>query len=278
MFHPPVFVFLLCLPTVLSVPSVYSKVSESPDAKRVVEVRIYINETRDGKQVLGNTTICSGVLLAEDIVATAAHCRHPDWPLAKYFVRLGEQEVPVASYYGKTPTLEECNDNALLILEKNITVQTASPLYVYCGEVSDLEDCAGYGYGLTEHNAKSREVREAHYTVRKRQQSDEYGTNSCLMASYHSKAKMCYGDSGGPTICKFQGLSTLVGVSSQIQAYVDGTSPKINTVEEAVSFCKLSSDLLLAKSVNMIRLLNEIPGGDRKYILNRIKTMHCYVK
>ncbi|CAD5230250.1 unnamed protein product [Bursaphelenchus xylophilus] len=249
MFHPFGFAFLLCVPTVLSVPWLYSKVSESPDAERVVEVRVHVNATRNGKQVFGNATICSGVLLAEDIVATASHCRLSEW-------------------------YKECDDNALLILEKNITVQTASPLYVYCGAVSDLKDCVGYGYGLTEHNAKSREVREAHYTVR-RPPSNAYGSESCLIASYHSKAKMCNGDSGGPTICKFHGLSMLAGVGSQIYARVEGTAPEVKTVEQEVSFCKLTSAFLMTRTANMIRLLKEIPGGDRKYIMNRIHAWNC---
>ncbi|CAD5232421.1 unnamed protein product [Bursaphelenchus xylophilus] len=254
----------------LSARSIDSQVSKSVDAKRVVEIYPLKNDTTQGKHP------CSGVLLAGDIVATASHC-FLDFFLQRgqrYYVKLGDQESLAARLYYQNYA-QPCRDTGILILEKNLTTPSV-PLYVRCGAEWRAGNCTGYGYGLTEHNTSSTEVREVPYKVENSTQ-DELKHDTCSVASYLTKAKPCFGDSGGPTICNVDGKSVFVGVLSR------GLPPanrkkEMEKTKDPLAQCKICVAAGLANTNALMLLLKEIPKDDREYIFSRIKHLNCNVE
>ncbi|CAD5232615.1 unnamed protein product [Bursaphelenchus xylophilus] len=254
------FLFLaLSLPALAHSRSVYSNVSTSVEAKRVVKLEVRLDKKR--------VSHCSGVLLSERVVATAAHCLHRKLKEPSSFtVQLGDQKAHAAKLFVHEGFDGEggCTDVGIMILEEDIALPS-EPLYVGCGLKWLSGKCNAYGYGLTEDNVLSPDVREVNYKVTE-SKIKGHEKPTCFTGTYPSRSKLCRGDSGGPTICRVAGKSVFVAVTSL------GITKDL---PDRLSRCKVSRASVLANVQAFIELLQQIPEEDRKFVKEYVNALDC---
>ena len=162
--------------------------------------------------LLGDTVVCSGVLIADDVVLTAAHCLSPS-PTAVFFgtgPQLGGETVAVAEARPHPRYLEATLDNDIgALLLAGPPPLDAQPARLVPNDRAQLDPgqmlrLVGFGDGSASGLLALKQTGHARVTT-----SDE-------TAFYHeaAPAQTCHGDSGGPAFVEIDGLEYVVGIAS----------------------------------------------------------------
>ncbi|XP_008298735.1 granzyme B(G,H)-like [Stegastes partitus] len=170
--------------------------------------------------------VCGGMLIREDFVLTAAHCKQPEAMtvvLGAHDVTKEEksqQKIQVAKYHPHRGfTGEHDYDIMLLELKQNATLNKYVKLIGLPkkdGKTPANINCAVAGWGWTERNKNPSNVLKE--TTEKIQFSSEckniwqeyFNPNNMICTKFSKKTGgVCKGDSGGPLICnsKPQGIT-----------------------------------------------------------------------
>jgi V8-like Glu-specific endopeptidase len=190
--------------------------------------------------------ICTGSLINEDTVLTAAHCIMDE---GFYFVKVAADtlkepvELLEVNATWQNPRYNEkkiLNDVGLLRLEKPVSTDFVAPPMATTRDlkaISASKNFTIFGWGLNQNKKIATYLRTAslanQMTVAKKSLT-KYGFNSLTMLSagnYLSKEKIyagaCNGDSGGPLVTKISGQLKLVGITSWGLSGCDKKSPTI---------------------------------------------------
>ena len=207
--------------------------------------------------------ICTGSLIREDIVITAAHCT---FDKGFYWVKLGadtlEGDEPFLEVSGtwrdtryskKTIT----NDLGLLKLTRPVTNvrPVAIPTATQLSKISKLTKFKMYGWGLDQNDEVAKFLRAANLDIQdaaaRRAYGSGYKPQTMLASGRYIKAEKlyaggCHGDSGGPLIGIIDGKPMLVGLTSWGSA--EGCDRGKPTIFTRVSYYikDISSGIVLA--------------------------------
>jgi secreted trypsin-like serine protease len=176
--------------------------------------------------------ICSGSLISENKILTAAHC-----VLDKgfYFVTLGARTInsdapllEVESVW-RNPRYSErkiVNDIGVLKLTNPVTNVTPIPLAsnAMTKKINLAKSYTVYGWGIDQNKSPAVYLKTAKLTnqdkiAKSRMSKWGYSTTTMLAAGNYLKneriyAGVCNGDSGGPLVSRIDGVETLIGVTS----------------------------------------------------------------
>jgi secreted trypsin-like serine protease len=195
--------------------------------------------------------ICTGSLIAQDVVLTAAHCIDDD---GYYAVQLQadtlyqDGELQVAAAVWITPRYDKRsiqNDIGLLLLET--PTDGITPVKVakkrQTKKVDALKKFRLYGWGVDQNGKDATFLRYAKIREQKSAalaafSAKHFNTTTTIAAGkYLSRERVysgaCRGDSGGPLIAKIGGVETLVGITSY---GVRSCKAKVPTVFTKVSY------------------------------------------
>ncbi|XP_037644834.1 granzyme B-like [Sebastes umbrosus] len=168
---------------------------------------------------------CGGILIREDFVLTAAHCKDPSLRVVLGAHDIGKKEksqqwIQVAKYHPHPDyTGKYDNDIMLLELKKNATLNRyvkVIGLPKKDGKIPANIKCAVAGWGRTGSNKPASTVlREAtekmQFSFECKNIWGEYFNPAHMLCTKFNKKNggVCQGDSGGPLICnsKPQGLT-----------------------------------------------------------------------
>ena len=176
--------------------------------------------------------ICSGSLISDNKVLTAAHC-----VLDKgfYFVTLGartrDSEAPLLEVESvwRNPRYSErkiVNDIGVLKLTKPVLNVSPIPLASnsMTKKINAAKSYTVYGWGLDQNKSPAVYLKTAKLTnqdkvAKSRLSKWGYSTTTMLAAGNYLKnekiyAGVCNGDSGGPLVSIVDGVETLIGVTS----------------------------------------------------------------
>ncbi|XP_050959722.1 LOW QUALITY PROTEIN: phenoloxidase-activating factor 1-like [Labeo rohita] len=251
-----------------ALPQVYTKISAYlPWIKSITAALVNVNIVND-KEAKPHSRpymvsvqskeqhICSGFLISDRFVMTAAHCRNNSPVLT---VVLGAHNlrnkkensvrIKVDSYYQHPKYTNESfhNDILLLKLEKNAQLNNNIKSISIPTKEGDIEAdsvCSIAGWGLLETKGKqSNHLMETNVTVMNNKECEskwgEEEFSASLMMCVYGEGGSCTGDSGGPLVCG----DTAVGVTS----FGD---PKIcNSPELPEVYTKISAYLPWIKSI-----------------------------
>ncbi|WP_138315907.1 S1 family peptidase [Rhodoluna limnophila] len=175
--------------------------------------------------------LCTGSLIQQDIVLTAAHCI---LDTGFYFVRLQSDTlsssspmIQVSSTW-KNPrytSTKFVNDIGLLMLAKPVLVPTMP--YVKATQsaaLSKVKNFEIYGWGSNQDEQLATYLRKAKLSLQTTAAKKIYGskyfnaTTMIAAGTYIKNERIysggCRGDSGGPLVAKINGIETIVGVTS----------------------------------------------------------------
>ncbi|CAD5220414.1 unnamed protein product [Bursaphelenchus okinawaensis] len=243
--------------------ALFSPISKSSEAKRVVNViTTYSQRSKE---------YCTGTLLSNTLVLTAAHCVHSEnaGQALSIDVRLSTGETRRVKklflhrhYRNEAP----CHDVAILLLDRSAKL-TIGPLNLGCKDEWNSGNCTAYGNGVIENGELSESVREVKFRIDK-PTVEFFSSDQCWETYYTSRAKLCQGDSGGPVLCQTGSKTSIVGVNVQIVSNYDGDSPLI--------ICKLSYGSIISNYRAILELIQQLPSKYRNYILQQFDTTGCF--
>jgi secreted trypsin-like serine protease len=176
--------------------------------------------------------ICSGSLISNNKVLTAAHC-----VLDKgfYFVTLGARTInsdarllEVESVWRNPRYSERKIVNDIGVLKLTNPVLNVSPIPLASNSMTKRIDAAKsytvYGWGLDQNKSPAVYLKTAKLTNQDKVAKSKmikwgYSTTTMLAAGNYLKnekiyAGVCNGDSGGPLVSRIDGVETLIGVTS----------------------------------------------------------------
>ncbi|XP_041857096.1 granzyme B(G,H)-like [Melanotaenia boesemani] len=199
-------------------------------------------------QVRGHHT-CGGILIREDYILTAAHCKEPCLPIT---VVLGaddiskkeksQQSITVAKYYPHPKYYQECGyDIMLLKLESNAKLNKYVKPIGLPGKDAKIPaniKCDVAGWGRTAANGPvSNVLKEATEKIQfnfecKNIWRENFNSQHMICTKFDRKnGGICQGDSGGPLICN----NVLEGITS-FTLEDDCNNPKYPHVFTKISF------------------------------------------
>jgi secreted trypsin-like serine protease len=176
--------------------------------------------------------ICSGSLISENKILTAAHCV---MDTGFYFVTLGArtlnsnaQMLEVESVW-RNPRYSDrklVNDVGVLKLTK--PVYTVAPISLPTAsmntKINKLKSYTVYGWGVDQNRIQAIYLKTAQLTnqdsvAKSRLSKFGYSSTTMLAAGNYLKnekiyAGTCNGDSGGPLVTEINGVETIIGVTS----------------------------------------------------------------
>ncbi|XP_053185103.1 granzyme B-like [Scomber japonicus] len=166
--------------------------------------------------------ICGGILIREDFILTAAHCKKDE----QMTVVLGAHDITkeedsqqrIQVKYHPHPEFNGQFDNDIMLLElkKNATLNKyVKPIGLpkKGGKIPANIECAVAGWGLTGDKSQSPVLREAKEKMQSsskcKNKWGEYFNVDHMICTTFPKGGICQGDSGGPLICntKPQGIT-----------------------------------------------------------------------
>ncbi|KAJ2868061.1 hypothetical protein GGI22_000903, partial [Coemansia erecta] len=200
-------------------------------------------------------SICTGSLIAPNVVLTAAHCTIS--PMGFSYtasqMRVSFSHTPdaldvLSNGYNVTKVEPNSkfdqntlrNDIALLILDSDIPSSVASPVKLYVGEVGAGTQLTAAGYGLTipdDDYSVATQLMEVNLTAATQafcaSRDDAYDPKLYLCTDDNSGRRVCPGDSGGPlSIASGDGYA-LVGITD----FISISSADTNANKTALELC-----------------------------------------
>lgn len=163
----------------------------------------------------GGEIFCSGTLVAERVVLTAAHCVQGKTPTGLEVVfgesgdglRVGVLASVVHPDYVPEPVYD--NDLAMLLLQQSVPVEVAPPVPMATCIAGALDDAELrlVGFGKVAPDDESPPLKRQGWGS-----VDWTGATSFTTGT--APAQACVGDSGGPAFIRFSGREYLAGVVS----------------------------------------------------------------
>lgn len=179
-------------------------------------------------QVQGVLSLCSGSIIAPDLVVTAGHCVGPDKAGMKLMFttdirRPDSKVVNVAGFvrpkdFGRMINGEDMNDIALIRFEGGLPLgYHAAKLLMDEGLLKNGEKVTLAGFGVSNGQAEQKPgaagagvLRKVDVTIAQA----AYGRTEVVMDQTHGHGA-CHGDSGGPAFLKRGANFLLFGVTSR---------------------------------------------------------------
>ena len=182
----------------------------------------------DTVAVLGETGVCTGTLIAPDVVLTAGHCAdiNPLTVIANTtdYAKAGGAKVKVARTVAH-PDWDSTYDVALIILSQPITSVAPRAIGTSCSfrEVAADTQVRLVGFGATDFQgvASNTSLKEAMTAVIDPTCSGGFGCNTSVapggefVAGGTGTADSCFGDSGGPVYLDTSRGPILIGAVSR---------------------------------------------------------------
>ena len=189
--------------------------------------------------------ICSGSLISEDKILTAAHCVMDE---GFYFIKLGantiEDEAPLLEVNAawRNPRYSSkkiVNDIGILKLTNPVThiLPVQLPTNSLTAKINKLKKYTLYGWGLDQNGSEATFLKTAtiaNQDAAAKRSMARYGYSSATMlaaGNYIKSEKIyagaCNGDSGGPLTTMVDGIEVLIGVTSWGMKICDLGRPSI---------------------------------------------------
>ena len=189
--------------------------------------------------------ICSGSLITEDKILTAAHCVLDE---GFYFVKLASNtieddapllEVNAAWRNPRYSAKKIINDIGILKLTKPVTNITpiSLPTTAMSAKINKLKNYTLYGWGIDQNGVdatflKTALIANQDSAAKKSMSKYGYSSTTMLAAGNYIKAEKiyagaCNGDSGGPLTTVVDGTEVIIGVTSWGMKECDLGKPSI---------------------------------------------------
>jgi len=173
----------------------------------------------------GSSWGCTGTLVADTVVLTAAHCVpinqvHFGNALNDFFDSRRVVQQIISRYYDPAGTVSYKGDIALLRLESAAPVEVA-PIPINTEPLDDSyigAEVRAVGFGVTDGSTQTGAGTKRFVNLELKGVSSEHLTYGTEFTN------ICQGDSGGPTFLDFDGTERLVSVSSFVEGACDGES------------------------------------------------------
>ena len=189
--------------------------------------------------------ICSGSLITEDKILTAAHCVMDQ---GFYFIKLASNtieddspllEVNAAWRNPRYSAKKIINDIGILKLTKPVTNITpiSLPTTAMTAKINKLKNYTLYGWGIDQDGVdatflKTAQIANQDSAAKKTMSKYGYSSTTMLAAGNYIKSEKiyagaCNGDSGGPLTTVVDGVEVIIGVTSWGMKECDMGKPSI---------------------------------------------------
>lgn len=213
-----------------------------------------VTETTDFSPVVevvlpGGRSICTGTIVSEHAVLTAAHCALED---GRYLIVTDNGNFSTYNhYYTGEGTVDSTDDLAVLVFDEVIASRANGEVYNIASDVNEGDEARLVGYGCNDLTKRSgagikrtgtnliAEIND-YITFLTPKSSSSASTRGIIGAE--NRAGSCFGDSGGPALAKSGNSYNIVGVTHAGGSYGnDFISEYVNVATNASNRAWLSS-------------------------------------